>query len=355
MTTMEMRDRRMDTTTAVTKEQILQTWWKIGQHSLWWQILVGDGTPRTVAALKGKDIVALAKLAAAKIPALARAGLAASTVKEHERMLKKVCSLPADLLEGPADVALLEWVSRTRKARTWRWTSTLKAAACLQGSLRLLPCYRMCPYGLALASSPIWCQGMRAMSKAARAELPRQPKAATWHQVQQAIAMAGSTKAQLAILLGWFTTQRIGCVRQLEKQDIEIHGVSLSVRFRRGKVVAQRGPYTVQTGAIPLHLMEKLRQHLETLPRSSSAIFSGLTGEEVKLQLRKVDRQLEQRSLRRGALQTLSTAPGMTNALLLHFSGHASVASLMRYLNWGMRAQHLRVAAVEGVGAVLVQ
>ena len=49
--------------------------------------------------------------------------------------------------------------------------------------------------------------------------------------------MASSIKAQLVIMLGWFTTQRIGCLRQLDKQDIMIHGSTMSVRFRRGKVV----------------------------------------------------------------------------------------------------------------------
>ena len=47
-----------------------------------------------------------------------------------------------------------------------------------------------------------------------------------------------------------------------------------------------------------------------------------------------IDSQLEQKSFRRGSLQTLSRA-GVDEATMMHFSGHATVRMLHRYLNWG--------------------
>ena len=47
-----------------------------------------------------------------------------------------------------------------------------------------------------------------------------------------------------------------------------------------------------------------------------------------------IDTALEARSLRRGSLQTLATK-GATHEQLMHFSGHKTLASLLRYLNWG--------------------
>jgi hypothetical protein len=63
---------------------------------------------------------------------------------------------------------------------------------------------------------------------------------------------------------------------------------------------------------------------------------------DIKIALRRSHPELEQRSLRRGALQTLACAPGITDELLMEFSGHTRVATLRRYLNWGKAAPHLQ-------------
>ncbi len=129
---------------------------------------------------------------------------------------------------------------------------------------------------------------------------------------------------------------------------------SLSWRQRR-RPAATRGPYIIPTGRIPPEFLDPLRAHLANLPRLSSPLFPGLTGTAVKVELRHTDPALEEKSLRRGALQVLSAAPGMTNDKLRHLSGHASLASLFRHLNWGMRALHLRQEAVKAAGSALGQ
>jgi hypothetical protein len=297
---------------------------------------------------------------APKIPSIALLGLAPTTRVEHRRVLAHLTSLPADLLDAPADIALVEWLSRRRKQRRWRGVSTAKNAACVQGAFRLLPMYRTgdaglgCGAGLRLGLSPVWQQFVRATSKMARAELPCQPKAATTAQVAAVLAMQDlPEKTRMAILLGWVTTQRIGCIRQLAREDLVLNAVTrtVSVRFRKGKVVAARGPYTVHSAPISLALWEQLQQFLASAPPAE--VFRSLTGAMVKLALRRVDRQLEQRSLRRGAVQAQAAAPGMKNDVLLAYTGHVSLASLFRYLNWGLKARHVAAAQVTATGGAL--
>jgi hypothetical protein len=57
-------------------------------------------------------------------------------------------------------------------------------------------------------------------------------------------------------------------------------------------------------------------------------------GPQVRQALRAVDPALEQRSLRRGALLTMAAA-GVSEAVLLEFSGHTTGRMLRRYLGFG--------------------
>ena len=58
-----------------------------------------------------------------------------------------------------------------------------------------------------------------------------------------------------------------------------------------------------------------------------------LTGATLKLALRTVSPLLEQRSIRRGALQ-LMASNNTDETTLMRFSGHRRVETLRRYLNW---------------------
>ena len=66
-------------------------------------------------------------------------------------------------------------------------------------------------------------------------------------------------------------------------------------------------------------------------------MFPQVKGADLKVALRVVDPALEQRSLRRGAIQALA-ASGLKDEELLHYSGHSSVQMLRRYLNYGLKS-----------------
>ena len=117
----------------------------------------------------------------------------------------------------------------------------------------------------------------------------------------------------------------------------------LTVTWARGKTVARRGPYTVHTivPATPMPILsDSTMLALTATSTDTTLLFGGVTGPHLKLALRTADSALEQRSIRRGALQTLA-ALGMPLSTPLLFSGHSTEKMLLRYLGHG------RMAAVQ--------
>lgn len=268
-------------------------------------------------------------------------------------MLKKLAEIPQALHYLPLAEAIGEHLMRQRKRKRWRWSTTLKYMACAQGALSSLPLYRHTPHPILLKQSVVWMQAMRACGRQARQELPKQPTPATWTQVQRVLRREASLPVFAAVLLAWLSAARVGCVLQLAASDLEIHpDGTTSIRFRRGKSVLARGTaYTVHTPPIPAEFLPRLRRWLDQ--RKSTLFPSSVKGQHIKESLRTEDKALEQRSLRRGALQSLAAQPDMTDEVLMLFSGHASVNTLRRYLSWGTRALHTRAKMVSAAGTSL--
>jgi ketosteroid isomerase-like protein len=299
--------------------------------------------PGSAAIIDGAELVRLCALPdATQVPAIATRGVVRSTRLEHIRMLRLLRTLPADLQALPAPTAVAEFMMRRRKEKQWRWATTLKYLATCQGALASLPLLRHTNTVVRLQLSPIWTATMRATARLCREELPSQPRAASWMEVSQVLRTEPNILTFAAILLSWLTASRIGCVLQLSASDVTTHtDGSLSVRFQRGKGVLLRGQcYTVHTGIVPANFLPRLQRFLSEHPRF---LFpQHFKGDQVRTALRRVNRALEQRSLRRGALQALALAPGITDETLLLYSGHSNVRTLRRYLNWGVAAHHTR-------------
>lgn len=313
----------------------------------------GVETPH-VAALSGSYLIELLKRPPPVIPNIALMSFVKTTHQEHRRMLKLLLTMPEPLQRRPLAEAVLEFIMRRRRSRGWRWSTTIKYLACAQGALSSLPLYRACRTPILLSKDTVWTHGIRATARKARAELPQQPTAATWKEVEKCLRTERSLPTFVAVLLAWFTAARVGCILQLTKADVTMHNdFTMSVRFTRGKSALLRASaYTVHTAPIPHEFQDRLQRwmaerHTWLFPRET-------TGTQVKLALRRVNSTLEQRSLRRGSLQALSRAPGMTDENLLLFSGHSNVRTLRRYLNWGVVADHTRRSMVAAAGASLI-
>lgn len=265
-------------------------------------------------------------------------------------------SMTQENKEAPLDKALVDTLHRLQAQRQWKWSTTLKAAASTQGALSLLPLYRAGVSRIILTrDSVIWSTTMRRLGQLCREEKPTQPHPATFQQIQQAVDIFRNMNRPditTALLLGWITASRLGCVLQLHKEDVTFNeNHSLSITFRRGKGVKARGPYTVHAPQVPTCYYNMLKEYCDT--RRTLIFPSNLKGDHLCSALRQVATNLEQRSIRRGALQAMARA-NVSEETLMRFSGHTQVSTLHRYLNWN--AVNSKVAKeMQGAGRVLVQ
>ena len=72
---------------------------------------------------------------------------------------------------------------------------------------------------------------------------------------------------------------------------------------------------------------------------------SSVKGEHLKDALRVINPDLEQRSIRRGALQAMAEN-GVSEEMLMRFSGHTQVTTLRRYLNWNQKNSLVRATQI---------
>jgi integrase len=273
---------------------------------------------------------------------LSARGVAPTTIKGHRKVLTWMKEeVRLDLREAPLAMAIIELVNRWRSQRGWRWSTTTTKMATIQGAMANLGAYGSMAGGqsrILLGSSPAWKMAMKACARKAREERGCQPKAVSASQIRSVCtntALPMETRA--AIALSWLTAGRCGDVLKLRFDDVTLNGATLMVCWKRGKTVGRRGPYTVST-TCPAALLPCLASFAQRIPGDMRPAFPNTTGKALKLALRSTgDRALEQRSVRRGALQQLA-AQGLPTSTLLLFSGHTTARMLMRYLGHGRHA-----------------
>jgi hypothetical protein len=192
---------------------------------------------------------------------------------------------------------------------------------------------------------PAWHNAMKTVSlEAAQDECLDRP-AATLEAIWEAIEMT-SIDIQAVLAIAWFTAARIGDVLKLERMDIlyyrmDLHlpEVPMSVVYRKGKGARFTQPYTVPT-LVPGPIAGILDRFLAPCPRqamlfpvTSPAAYRWFSM-RVTAALRAADATLCQRSVRRGALQTMAKK-GVPWENLMIFSGHKRLDTLKRYLSFG--------------------
>ena len=259
-------------------------------------------------------------------------GYAQATMKGHINALKLIASRinpEAPLIDG-----MIAAIEGLRVERKWRWSTTLSKATTIQGALAILPLYFHHCLSVNLKDSAVWKKEVSSMGKKTKEEIPTQARPATAEDVLKAIRGERLFRPQIAIalMLGWLTCARLGCILQLEKKDVLCQEGRLAITFRRGKGVRVRGPYTVDTQPLPKEWMELYEKYTEE--RKTERLFpQSLQGSDLCAALRKIHPVLEQRSIRRGSLQAMA-ANKVDEPTLMRFSGHTQVATLRRYLNW---------------------
>lgn len=281
-------------------------------------------------------------------PELVNRALVPSTVQEHQRMLLKLADLPEKYHHWQAPLAISSFLWHQSVELQWKPTTLFKYMCTAQGALRILPLYRLnCP-SIFLSGNPTWAMVMRGSRHAAVEHVPDQPKAATIPNIITALkATRGFFKehVRVVIMLAWLTTSRLGCIRQLKSEDLVFNDTArtINISFRRGKGVrARKQAYTVTTLVLSPAWWKEIKEYVASRPRF---LFpASLKDTAITTPLKAAG--IEQRSIRRGALQAMA-ADKVTPEIMMNFSGHSSVQTLNRYLDFGKKRADLAQASTQ--------
>ena len=269
-----------------------------------------------------------------EIPALYEKALEWSTRTAHLRVLRWLCANVKT--EGAVDAAILKAVQDAAAARAWAATTTMTKMTSIQGALKALFLYRPQQISIQLKNCTRWLLALKGLNAMVQLHQTQQPKAVTEAQLLEACRMEPKLVIRAALETAWLSAARGGDIRQIRAFDIKFPPPTqanpvpdMTVTFRSGKT-AKRGQYTV---GVPLPSQQTIDFIMER-HKTRSWAFPTVTGEQLKVALRRVHPLLEQRSIRRGRLQHLAQR-GMTDSQLLELSQHASLSMLRRYLDMG--------------------
>jgi integrase len=311
-----------------------------------------------VAALKGHVLASLTLLDDAAIPQAAQNGIKPAQRAAHRRVWRRLLAMPPKLRELPLPTAVLTTLEAWRHESNWSpptWSRTLGAA---MGALSRASLYTTSAMDFPMASHAVMKDALKAAKKEENTFVSRPPKPCTKDTMKAAVTNAtGAVKEQL--ILAWLTAGRVGDVLQLKQENVTLKPDTMAVQFRRGKGVELGSPYTVHTACPPewrptIEAMLRRRKPGQFLWHADSPKARTLMGKDVAAALKRVDADLEQRSIRRGALQHMATEDETSEEILMMFSGHRRVETLRRYLDWGnkhaLRERRGKTAAANLVG-----
>ena len=305
--------------------------------------------PVPAAALNGAQLVSLlsnSAIPAAQRPELINQALVKSTVQEHNRMLTKLLDLPETLHHMPIPIALATFLWDQSVELQWKPTTLFKYLCTAQGALRILHLYRNSAPSVMLSNDASWAMIMRGARQLAVEHIPLQPKAATIDAINKALRATSGTftkHVRVIIMLAWLTTSRLGCIRKLKTEDFNFNETerTMDITFRRGKGVrARQQAYTVTT----LIVSTEWWREITTYIKARSGFLFPLTLKDKFITDPLKVAGIEQRSIRRGALQAMA-ADHVTPAVLMNFSGHTSEKTLNRYLDFGKKRADLASAS----------
>jgi hypothetical protein len=254
---------------------------------------------------------------------------------------------------------LILYMERMAQIRPWQQATQFREWCNLVGAFASLPLYSPeVGHAIRLCQSPRWRHAMDHMQKISQESQPHHQLAATVDDICLGVASSTDLESRVGLILQFYTAARVGDVAQLHVPDLQLDPTTrhVKVTIRRGKVIARRGPYCVNTYLSSDHFQEleafidKRARELQRIPQAPTLFSYSVTqlASIMRCDLRAASpntaQPLTTRAIRRGALQTMAKN-GVPVETLLTFSGHTNVNTLKRYLNFG------RILSVEEAGA----
>ena len=324
-------------------------------------LAVGEGTSR----YSGLDLlpvlsdVDLTKRRS-QVPSIAWASIAASTMEDHQRELRRfgdyLKSLTPEALRMPVDVLLAhhfqcEWASSERRTS---WQTMVTRMRSVIGAFAMLPVYASTSILLRPNRFPIFAKMMDTARRKAVEQPGRRPPAATLEDVRAALKHIPEKRFQWLLIVSWFTSSRPTYdTVYVMKDDFVIDSSGLGVvTFKRSKTARNLGEYSIPINISDPDMLKIVRDYhasvtgdfMIPLPMSKESKevepkIATVVNRAIVSALRKVRPDLELKSLRRGTIQRLGQLPDMDDAQLRLYTKHTQEKSLKTYLN-GERILH---------------
>lgn len=284
--------------------------------------------------------------------------LAETTRLNHQRWLRMIKGMPADLRSRPMAQAIVEMILRMASARKWVWSTVASAFAACNAALANLPIYTTEAHGIKIAQDPYFQQAAkRAQHKARTTSSLESLSTGLTHEQYEFLTSSDGIKShrvRLLLQMMWHWASRPKEMREVRPCDVVIKAPRddsfshVSITFHSGKVVPYCGPYTVHV-MLPKEVTCALQAAVSQYP-ADQALFStrdqailaevigNLQGGDDGLP------RLNLRSIRRGAVLHLA-GKGVRDVELQLLTGHKRMDTLMRYLGWGRESATMREAA----------
>jgi hypothetical protein len=265
------------------------------------------------------------------------------------RLCQEMIRLSPDLHHQLIVKALVIALERLRVRHAWTWSTTSTMAGTLSSFMARLDVYT-CAHPLAVGQMGTWREFMRRLTKQTHLEKPYQGPPASVDDIEMAVNRLkknGEFGAAFLLIIAWAHAARVANVVSLQRTNFKDQGGT--ILWDRAKTTATRGPYSTYSvyGRFTMFVQKHLNLH--SSPTSSLCTTADVA--VMKKALTEVLPNCDLRSLRRGALQTLSNSGRDAEDLLL-FSGHTNTKSLLRYLGFGAKFQAAKTRGTAAAAAL---
>lgn len=327
--------------------------------------------PSGVAALKGEHFLRIdlwdptTRAPYPKRPEVWH-GSADATSRRHLQALhrlQRTIRASSDLKHLPLTAAILHSLDlQAKNARSpWLPQTHFRELTNLDGAFSNLGKYAInTDFGLCLSTSATWRNAKKAWSMLAMQHQPVNQTAATAEDIESALGQITDPEIRIFIMFLW-----LGCFRKQDTALLLSNAVSLDATTQQLKffvqegkgVKARQGKYHVISHC-PRVWMNEISTFLASkqtnrFAKPTRLFRPSLAKDNSVLEALRLgdNKGLSLRSVRRGSIQAIADR-GADEETLMRMTGHKSVHTLHRYLNWNAINREAHAKAQEAARAL---
>ena len=271
--------------------------------------------------------------------------------------LQRTIAVNPALYSAPLATAVLRALDLKSKAARCPWLpqTHFRELTQLDGALGSLGKYTLnTETRLRMSESVTWSAAKTAWERLAIQHQPVHQAAATATDIALAISRASDPQVRMFIMLLWLSCARKGDVAKLRQESVSLlPNGRLRLFIQEGKgVLAKRAKYHV-ISHVPEPWLPELQSFLAQPRAARTPLFRPSLGlsNEVTVALRLANDNLNCRSVRRGALQTMALSGLVDEPTLMRMSGHRNVETMRRYLDWDATNEQAHARAQDAARA----